>query len=221
MCGGQALANAFASIGRKKGWQGEPEPPAVLVQRMIAAEISGIAFSSDPVTGDRHQCVVSATTGYGDRLVGGQVQGDVYRVFSDGQIQSQSDTDLPAALSEDQVKRVARLARRLETFFGQPQDIEWAFAGGQLYLLQSRPITTLPAEPSVGDTIVWDNSNIVESYGGVTTPLTFSFARRLYACVYRQFLLNLGVSRRVVAANDVMFHHMLGYLQGRVYYQLT
>ncbi|GAF79775.1 unnamed protein product, partial [marine sediment metagenome] len=205
---------------KQKGLEGEPRPPAVLIQKMVAAEISGIAFSTDPVSADPNQCVVAATAGYGDRLVGGEVQGDVYRVSSAGEVAAGPEAEGPACLNVDQVRSVAQLARRLEEFFGHPQDLEWAFAGGRLYLLQSRPITTLPSEQSVGDTIVWDNSNIVESYSGVTTPLTFSFARHLYAGVYQQFLLNLGVSRRTVRANHEIFHHMLGYLLGRVYYHL-
>ena len=65
--------------------------------------------------------------------------------------------------------------------FGRPQDIEWAIEGDQLFLLQSPPIATLRdlADPE-GALNLWDNSNITESYNGVTTPLTFSFARYVY-----------------------------------------
>ncbi len=92
-------------------------------------------------------------------------------------------------LDDDGVRAVADLARRAERFFGRPQDIEWAIEGGRLYLLQSRPITLgleNRADPD-GVRTIWDNSNIIESYSGVTTPLTFSFARRAYEEVYRQF----------------------------------
>jgi phosphohistidine swiveling domain-containing protein len=204
----------------QKGLTGKPHPPAVLVQRMIPAELSGIAFSTDPVSGDRDQCVVSATTGFGDRLVGGLVQGDVYRVSRSGRVDMQTETEGEACLKEGQLRSVAQLACRSAEFFGCPQDVEWAIAGDQLYLLQSRPITTLDAEHSTGEVAVWDNSNIIESYSGLTSPLTFSFARHVYEGVYRQFLLNLGASPRAIAANDEIFRNMLGYLRGRVYYNL-
>ena len=84
------------------------------------------------------------------------------------------------ALTDAQVVEVAALARSTERHFGRPQDIEWAVSDGRLYLLQSRPITSLAAlsDPD-GEPILWDNSNIVESYGGITTPLTFTRYRRI------------------------------------------
>src|SRR5204862_4343208 len=67
---------------------------------------------------------------------------------------------------------------------------------------------------------IWDNSNIAESYNGVTTPLTFSFARRIYEEVYRQFCRILRVPEAKIAASANVFRHMLGLIQGRVYYNL-
>ena len=124
-------------------------------------------------------------------------------------------------MTDKQVRQVAEAVRRIETLFGSPQDVEWAIAGGRLHLLQARPITTLSA--SSGDENarqIWDNSNIVESYGGVTTPLTFSFARRAYEGVYRQFCRTLRVPGPVIEANDSIFGRMLGQIRGRVYYNL-
>ena len=86
-----------------------------------------------------------------------------------------------------------------------------------LWLLQSRPITTV----QTGRLRVWDNSNIAESYGGVTSPLTFSFARRAYAAVYREFCALLGVSGARIEAEAETFDAMLGLLRGRVYYNLA
>ena len=116
---------------------------------------------------------------------------------------------------------IAALARRSAALFGQPQDIEWAIEGGRIYLLQSRPITTLRNLPDPDGVLnIWDNSNIIESYSGVTTPLTFSFARSVYEGVYRQFCRILRVPERKIAANDHTFSRMLGLIQGRVYYNL-
>ena len=67
---------------------------------------------------------------------------------------------------------------------------------------------------------IWDNSNIVESYSGVTTPLTFSFVREIYAYVYQRFCRLMGVPPGVIAANDDTFRNMLGLVRGRIYYNL-
>ena len=106
--------------------------------------------------------------------------------------------------------------------FGCPQDIEWAIEGDQLYLLQSRPITTLghtpdPSEPLV----VWDNSNIAESYSGITSPMTFSFAERAYEHVYREFCKLLSVPQQKIQDNDDVFPNMLSHIRGHVYYNLN
>jgi rifampicin phosphotransferase len=220
--------------------------PAVLVQKMVKADAAGVAFSADPVSGRRSLAIVSAVPGLGTALVGGQAAADVFKVDRAGKIVdrviatkniahrfdpradegvsevrlAEADASKPA-LNDEQALAVAELARRATRAFGRPQDIEWAIEGGRLYLLQSRPITTLDnlADPE-GMLNLWDNSNITESYNGVTTPLTFSFARHVYEGVYRQFCFILRVPRAKIAANERTFSRMLGLIRGRVYYNL-
>lgn len=196
--------------------------PAVLVQRMVDADTAGIAFSADPVTGRRGVCIVNAVRGLGDALAAGTVEGDMFEVDAGGEVETRRLSGAEPSLSDARVRRVAALARLMERHFGCPQDIEWAFAGDILYLLQSRGITNLPADAGeIGDRArLWDNSNIVESYSGITTPLTFSFARSAYEGVYRQFARFMGVSPAHIAANDEVFRNMLGLIRGRVYYNL-
>jgi len=223
-----------------------PGAPAVLVQRMVDADVSGVAFSADPVSGRRGLAIVSAVFGIGTALVGGEADADVYEVDRAGNIErlliahkrirhsfdpnsaegvsaktvDAESMDCPA-LDAAQANAVAALARRAASFFGQPQDIEWALAEDKLYLLQSRPITTLRNLPDPDGVLnIWDNSNITESYNGVTTPLTFSFARSVYEGVYRQFCHILRVPKRKIVANDRTFRCMLGLIQGRIYYNL-
>ncbi|MCC7142643.1 MAG: phosphoenolpyruvate synthase [Candidatus Eisenbacteria bacterium] len=147
-------------------------------------------------------------------------------------------------LSDAEAREVARTVRAISEELGAPQDIEWAITdeGGtrSLVLLQTRPVTTRPratasAAPSAGVSYlpppsaddptgpgrrVWDNSNIIESYSGVTTPLTFSFARGVYEDVYRQFCRLMGVSEDLIAESHGVFAYMLGLVRGRVYYSL-
>jgi pyruvate,water dikinase len=217
--------------------------PAVLIQRMVNAEISGVAFSADPVTGRRGVAVVTSLYGLGTALVSGDCNADTHHVDRDGRIiactiaekvvaqrfgdgglawipVADSDARRPA-LSEAQVRAIAALARAAERFQGRPQDVEWALEDGTLYLLQSRPITSLAAlaDPD-GGRAVWDNSNIAESYSGISTPLTFSFARHAYEGVYRQFCRTLRVPRRRMEENDSIFATMIGCIRGRIYYNL-
>lgn len=195
------------------------DPPAIIVQRMIPAEAAGVAFSADPVSGLRGRAVISAIAGLGEALVSGEADGEDWQIGGDIVL---SAPDAPQVLSEEQARAVADLARRAEAQFGHPQDIEWAIADGRLFLLQSRPITTPLLAPPVPDDalVILDNSNIVESYPGLVSPLTYSFARYVYARVYRAFVRLLGVSEAQIAGHAGVFDNMLARFDGRVYYNL-
>lgn len=229
---------------REQGLDPLPTSPAVLVQRMIDPQSAGVAFAADPVSGRRHVAVVSAVVGLGNALVSGDADADTFRVDLAGRViertiahkaeaervspsepsgvclEAVEQPDAPA-LSDADVARVAALARAVSRAAGVPQDIEWAIGGGRLYLLQSRPITSLGRLPDPdGPRVIWDNANIVESYPGVTTPLTFSFALSIYEGVYRQFCLMMSVPQQVIDANASVFARMLGLIRGRIYYNL-
>ncbi|GIV76818.1 MAG: phosphoenolpyruvate synthase [Litorilinea sp.] len=208
---------------REHGLPLPPPPPGVIIQRMVEARVSGVAFSADPVSGRRSVAVVAAVQGLAEGLVAGHEQGDTYRVQADGTVLERhlQHEDAPL-LTDAEIRAVAALARRAAAIFSRPQDIEWALAGdGQLYLLQSRPITGLADLPDPdAPPVLWDNSNIIESYGGMTTPLTYSFARRAYEEVYQQFCRILYVPEGVIQANRHVFAAMIGLIRGRIYYNL-
>jgi pyruvate,water dikinase len=240
------LNDRIVAYRKEHGLEPTPRPPAVLVQRMVVAEAAGVAFGADPVSGRRGVAVVAAVNGLGTALVAGDADADTWHVERDGtickcEIADKKTVHRPApgrgegveavaieaalakrqAISDEQVRAVADLVRRTGKHFGRPQDIEWAIEGGKLFLLQSRPITSLTAvaDPD-GVAQLWDNSNIAESYNGITTPLTFSFARTVYAAVYRQFCLILRVPAAALERNADIFPRMLGLVRGRVYYNL-
>jgi len=226
--------------------QGPPTPPAVLIQVMVDADVAGVAFSVDPVSGDRRTAVVGSLYGLGTALVSGEADADTHHVdhldrivsrelatkshehrFSPVEREGVAAVAVAAgreaewALSDDEVVAIARLARRAEAFFGLPQDIEWAIADGSLYLLQSRPITSLANVPDKDGVLnIWDNSNIAESYNGVTTPLTFSFARNAYEGVYRQLCRIFGLPQSRIDNNRAVLENMIGLIRGRVYYNV-
>ena len=198
-----------------------PESPAVLIQRMINADAAGVAFGADPITGQRNVAIVSAVNGIGTALVSGECDADTFHVNREAEIIERKLIGNSPVLSDEQIKEIAALVRACNQHFNRPQDIEWAIENGQLWLLQSRPITTLKnlAAPD-GALNLWDNSNIAESYGGVTTPLTFSFSRRAYEEVYRQFCRLMLVPEATIQQHDQTFKHMLGLIRGRIFYNL-
>ncbi len=139
---------------------------AVVVQRLVDADVSGVLFTANPVTGLRTESVVDATYGLGEALVSGQVEPDHYvldtasgrpveirlgakavrTVASVGgglTTESVSADEPGTSLSTDQLQSLARLARAVVAEYGSPQDVEWAFAGDELFVLQSRSITSL------------------------------------------------------------------------------
>ncbi len=217
-----------------------------MVQLMVAADAAGVAFSADPVSGKRSVAVVGGVWGLGSGLVSGDCDADTWQVSRTGEIISRKiaaksqahrradgsgegvrtetivePKNLQPCLADEQILAVAALVRKAAGFFGRPQDIEWAVQGKELYLLQSRPITTLANLPDPdGAWTLWDNSNIAESYNGVTTPLTFSFARMVYAAVYEQFCLLMAVPRNRIETSRITFGRMLGLVRGRIYYNL-
>ncbi len=199
---------------------GTSEAPAIIVQRMIKADFAGVAFSADPVSGQRDRVVISAVAGLGDALVAGEVDGESWLIDAEGNFLT---TPADTVLSQRQVLEVAALARRAETAFGCPQDIEWAIDREGLHILQARPITTplLPKPALDRAQTIFDNSNIVESYPGMVSPLTYSFAVHVYDRVYRAFVDLLGVPDTTIEANGAVFANMLGRLDGRVYYNLV
>jgi pyruvate,water dikinase len=165
---------------------GSEHEMAVVVQRLVPAELSGVLFTADPVSGSRSQMAGNYVHGPGEQLVSGQAQARAF-TFS----RPRGTYEGPPEL-EPQARRLFKLGSRLEAELGTPQDIEWALArpgdgrGPQsrqrLYLLQSRPITTLQGyNPTTGawnasltGNYLWSNVNFGEAISEVMTPLSWS-----------------------------------------------
>lgn len=150
----------------EKGLRQQNVSVAVVVQAMIESEVSGVCFTVHPVTRDKDQMVIEACFGLGEALVSGQITPDTYVIHKKDYSLSEINVSeqefaivrgmkgnvkkkLPRAessaqkLSEGQIKALAQLCKKIEQHYHHPQDIEWAYAQGKLYILQSRPITTL------------------------------------------------------------------------------
>jgi pyruvate,water dikinase len=137
---------------------------AVVVQRMVRADVAGVLFTCDPVRGRRDRMVVEAVLGLGEAAVSGQVTPDHYILKRDGTVRKAQVAQQPLAvvpvegggveerelgpeggeqkLGEEHLRTLARIGDDLEQRLGGPQDIEWALEGGEIYVLQARPVTT-------------------------------------------------------------------------------
>lgn len=225
----------------QNGLSDEDIKVGVIIQEMINSEVSGVAFSSNPITGKRDEIVISSVFGLGEGLVSGELNADTfivegekitknvvekpYKIVFDkekgfGTTQVENENPSESSLTDNQIQEIAQKVKEIVKIYGKPQDIEWAYEGGKLDILQARPITTLENIPDKSQQeVIWDNSNIIESYSGVTTPLTFSFIKDVYTEVYKQFLLIMGVEQELIEENSDIFQ-MLGFIEGRVYYNL-
>ena len=115
---------------------------AVVVQRMVEPAKSGVLFTVDPVQRRRDRMLVEAVFGLGEQVVSGHVTPDHYIVDRSGRVKREQLVN-GGVLEPEELIRLAELGRELEQQFGGPQDVEWAIEGGEFYLLQSRPVTTL------------------------------------------------------------------------------
>ena len=195
----------------------EPGPVAVVIQELVQADSAGVIFTADP-DGDPDDVLISAAFGLGEGVVQGTADCDSYRVGPDDEVRAEQHDPEQRVLLDEHCRRLARIARGLDRALGGPQDIEFALRRNKLYVLQVRPVTVhIPR----GRKLLWDNSNIVESYSGVTTPLTFSFANRAYTIIYQLFCGVMGVDADTIRRNEGIFHRMIGLIQGRVYYNLN
>jgi pyruvate,water dikinase len=138
---------------------------AVVVQKMVFPQASGILFTADPVSSNRKVISIDASYGLGEALVSGLVNADIYKVhngkIADKKISTkkiaiyglrgggtkkqeiEAGQQNSQALSDEQILQLERIGRKIEEHFGKPQDIEWCLADDKFYIVQSRPITTL------------------------------------------------------------------------------
>jgi phosphohistidine swiveling domain-containing protein len=170
---------------------------AVAVQRMVEAEVAGVLFTADPLTGRRRRAIIDASPGLGEAVVSGAVNPDhfvvdtrtgeilvrrpgdkrvVIRAHKEGgtrRVELEGEEEL--SLADEQLRALAELGGRVEAHYGEPQDTEWAIdAAGRLWLLQARPITTLfplpPGAPTNDDDLrVYFSGSVAQ---GVYRPLT-------------------------------------------------
>lgn len=239
----EALLKVWASAWSERALSyrmqhGLPLPksgPGVVFQQQIHSQWSGVMFNCDPVAAHSAYYVLHSIQGLGEAYVSGEQSPEEFhlhpqsgallhyvapsqdRMLSHGQIWQTLHT--PQALPQEARMQLWELCHQWSELKPGAWDLEWAYAQSKVYLVQARPVSTWVEKPGA-PLLLWDNSNIVESYGGLTLPLTFSFASRMYHAVYVQFCKLLGLGPRGLRDMESTLRNMLGLIDGRVYYNL-
>lgn len=189
----------------------------VIIQEMVEADRSGILFTANP-QGILNETVIVLGAGSGDRVVEDRTDTTTYYYNrSDGLCYYEQDGDAPLLTSQE-LEKLIRVSGQIREWFGTECDLEYALKGQTLWLLQARPITALQQD---GPVIILDNSNIVESYPGITLPLTMSFIREAYYQVFKHLLLRLTREPGTVQKIDGVLRQMVDMANGRVYYRIS
>ncbi|MBC8230921.1 hypothetical protein H8E77_15325 [bacterium] len=233
---------------------------SVVVQKMIDSDVSGVMFTVNPTGAD--EIVIESSFGLGEAIVSGKVSPDHFivdrdsldilekivsrkqlMITQDGEIATPESKQTQSSLNDEQAKNLAQLGFEIERFYGAPQDIEWAFAEGQFYVLQARPITTLHQQfPPRQDLIrpeleqlrqeeiitlqkkaelegtVWSSFNLSEVLPA-PLPMTWGIIKKFmsgrggFGLTYR----DLGF----IPSKDVDEHGVLDLICGRVYFNLS
>ncbi|OIN56625.1 PEP/pyruvate-binding domain-containing protein [Arsenicibacter rosenii] len=236
-CAASGYSERVLAYRRQKGLPADVQP-AVIIQQQITPVASGVLFTTFPDY--PQEMAAHAVYGFGEGLVQGELDADeFYWLKANGVLHRQrlatKTTQLVAGLYQglrteavagtiqqqpcltpSQLATLFAVGTQIEKVFGSPQDIEFAVTREAVFIVQSRPVTQ-----AIPEIVVYDNANIQESYCGVTTPLTFSFASRAYATVYRQTMHALGLPGKTIAQQENMVRNLLGLVKGRIYYNIN
>lgn len=209
----------FAEYCKINGIDPDKINVCAIVQKMINADLSGVIFTANP-QGILNESVVVTGRGTGDNVVGDKTDTTAYFFNNtDGLYYSERKGDSPI-ISEKILKALLERAEKIKELLGSENeyDIEFAIKDNEIFILQARPITTLPKAEFP---IILDNSNIVESYPGITLPLTQSFIRTAYYRVFRSVLLRLTGELKTVGDVDEILRNMVDAANGRIYYRIS
>ncbi len=218
-----------------------PQKMSVIIQKMIDATVSGVVFTMD-VEGNLNNLIITAAYGAGEGIVAGKVDADMFFVnrqnsdvyqkiankksallFNHNENLSLKETAVESdkaalpSLSVDQILFISEKALNAERVFQKPLDIEFSIdTNGSVYFLQARPITTIKNEKLK----ILDNTNISESYPGITLPLSISFAKNNYYHVFKGTVKAVGVNVKNFPDMENVLSNLIAGFEGRVYYRL-
>lgn len=218
----------------------QPIEMSVIVQVMIPAMKSGVLFTADPADGCRSRFLISSALGDCEDVVTGQADCNEYSVELSNRVELSEDSgprvirrDIShhslevrkkldgGALTKSEMASLIEVGKKITLQKGRPVDIEWVMTPLDLFVVQVRDITSMGDDIASQREFNFDNSNIQESFNGLTLPLTFSFANEAYFEAYRQLMRVMGFSAQDVAEHDRRHQQMLALVKGRVYYNIN
>ena len=241
-CWGSLWTARALSYRAQHGIRPEAVSIAVVVQQLVPAEVAGILFTANPLTGARDQMMINAAWGLGEAIVGGKVTPDTILVAKQtGEIASQNiavkevmtvraprgtrDEPVPApkrrqaALQTAQAAELTRLGRQIEQLCGQPMDIEWAIGGQRVFILQARPITALPEPRS---TLEWKlpraggqyaRNSVIELLPNPLSPLFATLALPIWNETLQNLVERMGCDRGLAKRFRLLTIHDYAYIE--------
>lgn len=186
----------------------------VIVQEMICADYSGILFTSNP-QGILNESVIVVGKGVGENVVQDKVDTTTYYYnLTDKVYYYEGKTEY---LNNEKIEELIEMASKIKAILGDFLDIEFAVKDNIIYILQARKITTI----NDSSPLILDNSNIVESYPGISLPLTCSFVNSVYGGIFRSVSKRVLKNKKVLNKYDHVFSNMVGNANGRLYYKIS
>lgn len=204
----------------RQGLANENLSMAVIIQKLIEPDFSAVMFTTNPQTNNPDEILISLVKGFGENLVSGKENSEDFITDNFGEI---SPLSKKASFDEALIRKIVAIGRKIESSYEEKRgrDIELAVKDGEIYVLQERLITNYSHIDKNKFRTIYDNSNIIESYSGVTTPLTFSFAREVYEKIYRQTLNNFYITKEDIESIKDDLKQMICFYENRVYYRLN
>ena len=210
--GGEAGSNeAGGEADSDEAGAGSP----VIVQEMIEPELAGVVFTATPM-GILNEAVITAGRGLGDGVVEDRIQTVTYYYNRDEALFYLKEESAPG-LDRALLKELIEVSDKVRDLFGWEADMEFAVREGTVYVLQARPITAI----KTGKPLVLDNSNIVESYPGISLPLTQDFVGRVYRDIFKSCVRRLTGDAALLRALEPVLEQMVAGYQGGLYYVIN
>ena len=188
----------------------------VIIQEMIDADYSGVMFTANPI-GILNEMVIVVGKGLGCNVVEDKINTTSYFYNRDDDIYYYEQQDNSPILKEAIIKELINVSDKIKNIFGYEVDIEFAIKQDIVYILQARPITTL----NMDNPIILDNSNIVESYPGISLPLTQDFVKTVYHEIFYNCVLRITENKDLTNKMDKYLKDMVDTANGRIYYRIS
>ena len=189
---------------------------SVIIQEMVNSELSGVIFTANP-QGILNETVIVVGNGLGNNIVEDKIDTTSYFYNQDDDIYYYEQNNNSPVLSEELLKELLNISGQIKEIFNQEMDIEFGIREDEIFILQARPITTLNNK----NIIILDNSNIVESYPGISSPLTQSFVKEIYYGIFKNCLNRISKNDKIIDDMDDQLQNMVDIANGRIYYRIS